>query len=201
LEIQQTLDLFSYTGAMGARDKDKDTKKIPLPKSLEVFSTKPRTPVKKPAKWGRCTSQVRLSNNNLTATTIGSSAYQWVVTEETISKGKYEWKIKIDNMGHWMFFGVTNSIPTQDSSYSYTGSYGITCAQYVGKGGSLSSDTTCPKVTSGSTMSFLLDLTTLTLTITWIETKLSYIISGLPSGHPWYFQVNLYDVNNAVTFI
>eukprot|EP00456_Euglypha_rotunda_P065098 TRINITY_DN55667_c0_g1_i1.p1 TRINITY_DN55667_c0_g1~~TRINITY_DN55667_c0_g1_i1.p1 ORF type:complete len:101 (-),score=11.35 TRINITY_DN55667_c0_g1_i1:2-304(-) len=100
-----------------------------------------------------------------------------------------------------MFFGICNGVPTQDSSYSYSGSYGITAAQYVGRGGSLTNDTTAPRVSTGNTLVCVLDLNAFTFSISVVETAQKYVISSIPAGQSWHFMVNLYGPNDQVTFL
>jgi len=210
LEMQQALDLFSYTSAFQAsKAKDKDVKAPPLPKTLSIYGAKPRVPSRKPSRFGTvstATPIITLSNDNKTAThASGGSGHNWVLGEELVKSGKREWKVRIDTLesNNWIMLGVTNSLPGSGAySYSWTGNYGLASAQQVYKGGASTSCTHSQAYyQAGNTVSCLLDLTALTFTIRVIETGFTYVLDALPSGHSWYFHVNLHGSNDQVTLL
>eukprot|EP00456_Euglypha_rotunda_P088901 TRINITY_DN9149_c0_g1_i6.p1 TRINITY_DN9149_c0_g1~~TRINITY_DN9149_c0_g1_i6.p1 ORF type:complete len:243 (+),score=43.51 TRINITY_DN9149_c0_g1_i6:128-856(+) len=105
LEMQQTLDLFSYTGALSAlkdKSKDQDVKGPPLGKSIEKMNTKKRAPIRIEFDWAPYSS-VSINARRVTANT---SACHIVTANTILSKGKHEWKVRVLQNGSYISIGV-----------------------------------------------------------------------------------------------
>jgi len=155
--------------------------------------------------WGRAfDSGVTFSTDNLTAT-HASNDHNWVLSHDTLSQGKREWKCRIDRWdGIFMVFGVTHSVPMTKFATKEKETYGISHYGKVYKPllprfKKVKSGTP-PKFQQGQTISCTLDLDNLSFTLRVIESGYSKEISGLPSGHVWYFLVTLY-FDTQVTLI
>jgi len=119
LEMQQTLDLFAYTGAMAAR-KDESDKAPKLGKSVEKFSMKKRTPIRVEFGWAPYPS-CRITGRTVTATT---SACHIVIADTSFKKGKHAWKVRILVPGSCISVGVVGPSINRTQGYIGNSAYG-----------------------------------------------------------------------------
>ena len=149
---------------------------------------------------------ITIEENGAVAVHGSAGRHEYVLGENIYEEGEIHWQLKLESFlnNNWMFVGIVkgDTVPSNNSSYRWSGSYGWALgnnSQVYTNGQSSTNESLKNTCKQGDTVELTLNCATSTLTLV-VSSGLQFFFT-LPSSATWRLHVNVYGANDKIRII